>query len=117
MMFVAGGCGLAGDVMAETDVILTPDQRVRVFISSTLEELAAERVAARRAIQRLHLVPVYYEPGARPPPPPPRRAACTGHPSSRARCLSASIGSGTAGSAPVRTSPASRTSTARQPAN
>jgi hypothetical protein len=27
-------------VMAETDVILTPDQRVRVFISSTLEELA-----------------------------------------------------------------------------
>jgi hypothetical protein len=28
--------------MAETDVILTPDQRVRVFISSTLEELAAE---------------------------------------------------------------------------
>jgi hypothetical protein len=27
--------------MAETDVILTPDQRVRVFISSTLEELAA----------------------------------------------------------------------------
>jgi hypothetical protein len=28
--------------MAETDVILTPDQRVRVFISSTLEELAAD---------------------------------------------------------------------------
>src|ERR1700759_4245229 len=50
-------------------VILTPDQRVRVFISSTLEELAAERVAARRAIQRLHLVPVWYESGARPHPP------------------------------------------------
>jgi predicted ATPase/class 3 adenylate cyclase len=50
-------------------VILTPDQRVRVFISSTLEELAAERVAARRAIARLHLVPVYYESGARPHPP------------------------------------------------
>jgi predicted ATPase/class 3 adenylate cyclase len=47
-------------------VILTPDQRVRVFISSTLEELAAERAAARRAIQRLHLVPVWYESGARP---------------------------------------------------
>ena len=30
-------------------VILTPDQRIRVFISSTLEELADERVAARRA--------------------------------------------------------------------
>src|SRR5215467_5540923 len=51
------------------DVILTPDQRVRVFISSTLEELAAERVAARRAIARLHLVPVWYESGARPHPP------------------------------------------------
>jgi hypothetical protein len=42
-------------------VILTPDQRIRVFISSTLEELAGERVAARRAIQRLRLVPVWYE--------------------------------------------------------
>ena len=51
------------------DVILTPDQRVRVFISSTLEELAAERAAARRAIRRLHLVPVWYESGARPHPP------------------------------------------------
>jgi predicted ATPase/class 3 adenylate cyclase len=53
------------------DVILTPDQRVRVFISSTLEELADERVAARRAIARLHLVPVWYESGARPHPPRP----------------------------------------------
>ena len=50
-------------------VILTPDQRVRVFISSTLEELSEERAAARRAIQRLHLVPVWYESGARPHPP------------------------------------------------
>ena len=50
-------------------VILTPDQRVRVFISSTLGELAAERAAARRAVARLHLVPVYYESGARPHPP------------------------------------------------
>jgi predicted ATPase/class 3 adenylate cyclase len=55
--------------MAETDVILTPDQRVRVFISSTPEELAAELAAARRAIARLHLVPVHYESGARPHPP------------------------------------------------
>jgi hypothetical protein len=31
--------------MAETDVIRTPDQRVRVFVSSTLRELAAERRA------------------------------------------------------------------------
>jgi predicted ATPase/class 3 adenylate cyclase len=50
-------------------VILTPDQRLRVFISSTLGELAAERAAARRAIRRLHLVPVWYESGARPHPP------------------------------------------------
>jgi predicted ATPase/class 3 adenylate cyclase len=55
--------------MAEADVILTPDQRVRVFISSTLGELAPERAAARRAIARLHLVPVWYESGARPHPP------------------------------------------------
>ena len=51
------------------EMILTPDQRVRVFISSTLGELAAERAAARRAITRLHLVPVWFESGARPHPP------------------------------------------------
>ena len=51
------------------EMILTPDQRVRVFISSTLGELAEERAAARRAIARLHLVPVWYESGARPHPP------------------------------------------------
>src|SRR3974390_3462663 len=73
MMFVTDGCGLAWEVMAETDVILTPDQRGRGFISSTLEGLAAggagEGGAARRAIRRLHLVPVCYESGARPHPP------------------------------------------------
>ena len=56
-------------LQAGPGVILTPDQRIRVFISSTLEELASERVAARRAIQRLRLVPVWYESGARPHPP------------------------------------------------
>jgi predicted ATPase/class 3 adenylate cyclase len=55
--------------MSGTDVILTPDQRVRVFLSSTLGELAEERAAARRAVTRLHLVPVWYESGARPHPP------------------------------------------------
>jgi hypothetical protein len=50
-------------------LILTPDQRVRVFISSTLEELAEERAVALRAIRRLHLVPVWFESGARPHPP------------------------------------------------
>jgi predicted ATPase/class 3 adenylate cyclase len=42
---------------------------VRVFISSTLGDRAGERAAARRAIGRLHLVPVWYESGARPHPP------------------------------------------------
>src|SRR5215218_3523026 len=50
-------------------VILTPGQRVRVSISSTLEELAEDRAAALRAIRRLHLVPVWFESGARPHPP------------------------------------------------
>ena len=39
---------LCGD--AETDVIRTSDQRVRVFASSTLRELAAERRAVRDAV-------------------------------------------------------------------
>src|SRR5215831_14705130 len=54
---------------ARAATILTPDQRVRVFVSSTLGELATERAAARRAITRMHLVPVWYESGARPHPP------------------------------------------------
>ncbi len=49
--------------------ILTPDQRLRVFVSSTLQELAPERRAARRAIERLRLAPVMFELGARPHPP------------------------------------------------
>ncbi len=47
-------------------IIRTPDQRLRVFISSTLGELAPERVAIRAAIERLHLAPVMFEDGARP---------------------------------------------------
>ncbi len=54
--------------MAETDVIRTPDQRVRVFVSSTLTELAAERQAVHDAVTRLRLVPVMFELGARPHP-------------------------------------------------
>ena len=57
--------------MAETDVIRTPDQRVRVFVSSTLQELAAEREAVRDAVTLLRLVPVMFELGARPHPPRP----------------------------------------------
>ncbi|MET3768229.1 putative ATPase [Marisediminicola sp. UYEF4] len=50
-------------------VIRTPDQRLRVFVSSTLKELAPERRAARVAVERLHLAPVMFELGARPHPP------------------------------------------------
>jgi predicted ATPase len=52
-----------------TLVIRTPDQRVRVFVSSTLDELAPERAAAREAITQLRLTPVLFESGARPYPP------------------------------------------------
>jgi predicted ATPase len=45
--------------------IATPDRRVRVFVSSTLTELAADRMAARTAITRMHLTPVMFEVGAR----------------------------------------------------
>ena len=48
--------------------ILTPDQRPRIFLSSTLQELAPERAAARAAIDRLRLIPVMFELGARPHP-------------------------------------------------
>src|SRR5512135_624546 len=50
-------------------VIRTPDQRLRVFVSSTLQELADERAAVRDAILQLHLAPVMFELGARPHPP------------------------------------------------
>jgi predicted ATPase len=49
--------------------IRTPDQRVRVFISSTLGELADERRAARAAVEQLRLTPIMFELGARPHPP------------------------------------------------
>lgn len=53
----------------ETPVIIrTPDQRLRVFVSSTLQELAAEREAVHQAITQLRLNPVLFELGARPHP-------------------------------------------------
>jgi hypothetical protein len=55
--------------MSEQDVIRTPDQRLRVFVSSALTELAAERQAVRDAVTRLRLVPVMFELGARSHPP------------------------------------------------
>ena len=67
---------LAGEAAQETmdmgrvaGVIRTPDQRLRVFVSSTLKELAPERRAVRAAIERLAMAPVMFELGARPHPP------------------------------------------------
>jgi predicted ATPase len=50
-------------------VIRTPDRRLRVFVSSTLDELAEERRAVSRAVSALRLTPVMFEAGARPYPP------------------------------------------------
>ncbi len=47
-------------------MIRTPDQRLRVFVSSTLAELGPERKAVKSAIERLALIPVLFESGARP---------------------------------------------------
>ena len=60
----SGNEGLPGDVD-----IRTPDRRLRVFVSSTLGELAPERQAVSRAISALRLTPVMFELGARPHPP------------------------------------------------
>ncbi|GAA3551716.1 BTAD domain-containing putative transcriptional regulator [Microlunatus spumicola] len=46
--------------------ISTPDRRLRVFVSSTLQELADERRAVRQAITAQRLTPVMFELGARP---------------------------------------------------
>ena len=49
--------------------ILTPDQRLRVFVSSAMKELREERIAARSAIEKLRMMPVMFELGARAHPP------------------------------------------------
>lgn len=54
---------------ADKTSIRTPDQRLRVFVSSTMEELAEERHAASEAIRGIHMSPVLFEIGARPHPP------------------------------------------------
>lgn len=50
-------------------VIRTHDQRLRIFVSSTLQELAQERQAVRATVERLRLTPVMFETGARSHPP------------------------------------------------
>jgi predicted ATPase/uncharacterized protein YhfF/Flp pilus assembly protein TadD len=51
------------------EYIRTPDQRLRIFISSTMGELAEERQVVKSRIEGLHLTPVLFELGARPHPP------------------------------------------------
>src|SRR5260370_37115921 len=58
-----------GAATAASPAIRTPDERVRVFVSSTLDELFAERAAAREAITQLRLAPFLFASGARPSPP------------------------------------------------
>jgi predicted ATPase len=58
-----------GEGSRDEVVIRTPDRRLRVFVSSTLGELAEERRAVSRAISVLRLTPVMFELGARPYPP------------------------------------------------
>ena len=55
--------------MSDDKLILTPDRRLRVFISSTIGELADERRAASAAVERLRMHPILFELGARPHPP------------------------------------------------
>ena len=64
------GIAVAGDDQSGTEVDrFIPDGRLRVFISSSIGELAAEREAAKTAIRTLRLAPVMFELGARPHPP------------------------------------------------
>ncbi|MEU2349472.1 DUF4062 domain-containing protein [Modestobacter sp. NPDC049651] len=65
---MAGRAPTVGDRVPDRP-IGTPDRRLRVFVSSTLEELAAERAAVRAAVTALRLTPVMFELGARPHPP------------------------------------------------
>jgi predicted ATPase len=60
--------GGMNDPEVRSAVIRTPDYRLRVFVSSTLRELAEERDAVRHAILQLRLAPVMFELGARPHP-------------------------------------------------
>jgi predicted ATPase len=60
---------MVGSATYEASTILTPDQRLRIFVSSTLRELKQERSAAAEAIRSLRMTPVTFEAGARPHPP------------------------------------------------
>jgi Domain of unknown function (DUF4062)/AAA domain len=69
MKITADGRGAVAEQAPRLSVIRTPDQRLRVFVSSSLQELATERGVVRGAIEQLRLAPVMFESGARPHPP------------------------------------------------
>src|SRR4051812_27965321 len=54
------------DAPLESSVILTRDQRERVFVSATIGELADERAAAISAIEQLRQHAVHFGAGATP---------------------------------------------------
>jgi hypothetical protein len=62
-------CLRVTSALPSNDLIHTPDQRLRVFVSSTLGELADERRSVSRAVSALRLTPVLFELGERPHPP------------------------------------------------
>jgi predicted ATPase len=64
-----GGTTSTHERRLDDSVGVTHERRLRVFVSSTLKDLAPERAAARRAIENLRLAPVMFELGARPYPP------------------------------------------------
>lgn len=53
----------------DSPLIVPSDRRVRVFVSSTLGELALERKAVVSAVTSLRQTPVFFEENARPHPP------------------------------------------------
>jgi predicted ATPase len=64
------GSGRPRSLRSGRDVVIqTPDRRLRVFVSSSLQELADERRAVSRAVSALRLAPVMFEQGARTHPP------------------------------------------------
>jgi hypothetical protein len=71
------------DEAAPQTVIRTPDQRLRVFVSSTLGELADERAAVARAITALRLTPVMSPSTATAAPSGSEPNAASGTPSTR----------------------------------
>jgi predicted ATPase len=67
---LAGRDPRSGDEEPRNEVVIrTPDQRLRIFVSSSLAELAPERRAVSRAVSALRLTPVMFEQGARSHPP------------------------------------------------